>query len=810
MHIFLSSSPRAKPTMRRLLSTSFLPFLLGVVLLGSSSAYASYRDYLIAWQSISYKGLGSCLDLYQLNVEGAPHFQVNAVPIPTRTIPGNFVGNTQIQRNLFGAPFNSTLLRWGQNHFFFETDTSGGGRECTISDEIVTLQTGGFTARPLFTIKRIGTKFEGVSEVSLSLREINPGLSDNIMRLEDALERRKLQLVSIYGSIEAAKAEIALLDKLRAEIDELSKRPLDSISEQDLKNILDKYAGIDPGVYNALVQLLRDLKGDLEALRAELNRIITDFRGQMAGLDDLLLSAPPAGAPDLDSSGTYIPDMDTGSLPDVEIPDVGVGDDFDENQDPYRAYAQRVLEQLQGTEANGEVMDRGAFLSIVRSWRQNQAAFEQSILSRGVVSQEEVGAFLNAQQMVLTHVRNFMDEEGWFHDTPVRPTTRSLIAYLRQRQDAAAQAEALQAQLNYWRGSEPSLQQKLILDSLDALFGGWQSVEAGAMDEDPSILSKLLSIGDSAEVIIKEVALFGIGFTPVGDFIDFCEVVTGWETCNPNGKQLTTGERMITTLGIVGGSGKFWRFVATSTVSAVAMTVMKNAAELIERWWDIRKERRLELLNLLGEDVIKKVTNISGKEMEHLLTRLGSPAVKKLGAHLDGKALQELEKLSMLELPGRVIDHVLTKGQSVKRLDIVPNETLVDFEKRLTDMKFKSAGLGENGDKIWVHSDFSVVRIAQGNSTTPPYYRKEITLVAGQYNRDAIAAKVTGTISEGGDAVLSPPEWSELTTGAGDQVRDWFASKLNKDPDEIVSKYGSELETMRNWWVSQTHFNLNK
>ncbi|MBM7112134.1 hypothetical protein [Archangium primigenium] len=795
--------------MRRLASF-FLLLLTGPVLLAAGSARASSRGYEIKWQCTSFKAAGSCLDVAFLGVEGQANFAVNSVPIPTRTIPGHFIRDQyQNEQNLYGAPFSSALLRWGPNQFFFDVQAQSPSQSCVIADDIVTLETGGLTARPLFMVARRGTAFHGAADVSLDLREINPGLSENIMRLEDAFERRKLQLTSIADNIEAAKAELALLDKLRADINELAKRPLDSISEQDLENLLQKYEGIDPSVRREFVQLLRDLKADIETLRSELNRIMADFRGQMGALDDWLVSAPPSGAPDLDAPGTYTPGLETETLPPVQLPDVNVGDDFDESKDPYLAYAMNVLNQLQGTEANDEVVNRGAFLSIVRSWRQNQNVMEKSLQSRGVVSQEEVGAFLNAQQMVLTHVRGFMDEQGWFHDSPVRPTTKSLIAYLRKRPDTNAQAEALQAQLNYWRGTEPSLQQKLILDTLDSLTGGWRAVDEGALAEDPTILTQLLRIGDSAEVLIKEVTLFGVGLTPVGDFIDLCEVVTGWETCNPQGNQLTTGDRMVTSLGIVGGSGKFWRFVAASTVSAVGMTVAKKAADLIERWIDLSKERRKELLTVLGEPVIERITNISGKQVEALLKRLGPETVKKLGAHLDGKALQELEKLSMLTIPdpSRRL-HVLTHGQSVKGLGAMDGTRLADFENSLKSLGFKNAGLAENGDKVWTHVDCSVIRVAPARSSSPPYFRKEISMTPGQYNRDAIAAKVTSTVSEEGELVLSLPEWSESTIGASPQVTAWFANKLKKSVSEVRANHGAELEEMRKWWASQTHFNL--
>ncbi|SEU37833.1 hypothetical protein SAMN05443572_112254 [Myxococcus fulvus] len=798
--------------MRPFLSRA-LTLLLAGAALAPDHADATYRNYAIAWKSTSFRSQGSCQVTTGLAQEGQANFSVNAVPLPTYTAPNRYVlyGNGD-DSNIFTAGFNATLLRWGANHFYFGAAVTGSTQTCVIADDFVTLETGGLSARPLFMVKRRGTHFEGESSVMLDLKEINPGLSANLERLEQTLQDRKAQLLSLGGDLNAAQAELDRLAELKAEIDELSKRPLDSITEADLNDILSRYGDIDPRVRSALQQLLRDLKKDLEALRTELTRIMTEFRGQMGELDDWLAGTPPPSGPDLGDSGTYQPGKDAEDIPDVELPDLNVPDDFDPDNDPYLAYAQQVLQQLETTRQNGAVVNRSGFMSITRSWRQNQDIFEKAIQTRGsAVSQEEVGAFINARTLVLNTVRQHMDEEGWFLDTPVRPSTKALIEYLRGRADTRNQADGLQANLNLWQGASPTAQQDAILETLDGLRGGWQSVENGALAEDPNIITRLFGIGEEAQVIIKEVAFFGLALTPVGDFIDLCEVVTGWEHCIPGGRRLEVGERMFSGLGLIVGSGKFWRGVADA-VAPLGKAIANECESLIRAWNDLPDNfTRMHMVQALGPQAIPHVGGLTGKEVKRIMVNVGEEHVSKLAQLLKKKGLRELEEMSMLSLPALKRQYALTHGQAVKALGTMPGKTVAELKTRLQQLNFTE--LAPAGSGNWVHVDGSVVRIQAATPSRPAYFRREIADPAGNINRDAIVAKVTGAKKFDDDGypidedVFSPPEWTD-SAGAMNQVRNWFAATMNVRPDEVLSKYPDAINELEKVWMKQTHFDL--
>jgi len=78
-------------------------------------------------------------------------------------------------------------------------------------------------------------------------------------------------------------------------------------------------------------------------------------------------------------------------------------------------------------------------------------------------------------------------------------------------------------------------------------------------EESQSILPKLNRILDATIDAAKLAARIGVSFTPMNDFVDCCEFATGRENCLPSGKEFTSTERGLSALGLIAGSGKFWR-----------------------------------------------------------------------------------------------------------------------------------------------------------------------------------------------------------------------------------------------------------
>ncbi|MHA7628367.1 zinc ribbon domain-containing protein [Corallococcus sp. M7] len=782
---------------------------------GQALAQTLSRQYIIDYQIRSLKSVGSCLPA-KLAIEGDPLiFHVNGLPIRTYTVPGAFVVRpNKDEENRFRAPFGGSLLRWGSNVFSFDVFTAVGGDFCTLSDNLVHLTSQGLPDRLLFNVPRDGTVFNGVADVALDLREINPTLAKSLADLEDALQRELSKLGNLAGSIDGNNYQAEQLQALQTEIKNLMSRPLDSITDAELRGLLNKYDSVPTTVRDRLVQLLKDLKTSIDELRAEIARIVADLRTDLNLLDNYELLLPPSGGVNLEDPDTYSPDLGNDDVAEVEIPDMGTEDPFDPDNDPYRVFAEQILTELNKTLSEGIVADRQGFHSVVRLWRFNQEVFETGLNSRIGVSTEEWGAFLDARQSVLSVVNIYMSEGDWFRDTPVRESTKAFVAMLEQQGNTSSRAYTLKSNLNMWQGlANP--QQGMVLDSLDALSGGYRSLGDGVAQQDPTIPSTLDRLLDGAIVATKLAATVGLALSPAGDFVDLCEVVTGKELCNPWGADLSVSDRMASGLGLVIGSGHFWRVAGQAVGIGVGVIAMSKIGKFVDSLSDITKEQRQALVARLTEDALEHMEGLTGQQILTLLDRtMKDSAVKTLASHVKGPGLKEASELSMMRVAPQWVTLAQTKGLAVQNMPSLYKKSLADIQAHL-----KSAGFGspirnekgeivgwldtpvfERGQEIWVHPDQSFVRIDLVGTDKNPYpqIKKEISKRPGLYGNDDTAVKVTDM------GQLAPAGPSQIQ----EQMAQWFSAKTGIPIETVRTKMPAEKEALTAPWSFATHIEI--
>ncbi|WP_224250070.1 hypothetical protein [Hyalangium gracile] len=819
------------------LSTLYVALFCAVLALtpGHAVAQGMLRQYTLDWQAVSFKSRGSCL-VPTLQTEGTSIFSVNEMLLPTYTVAGAFLArpNGDLE-NRFRSQFSGSLLRWGPNDFHFAVSTTVGGDFCTYAQDSVELNSAGLTPRRLFFVSRNGESFAGVAPLELHLREINPTLSQSLLALEQAVNT-ELSLVYYIGpDLEQQRAYAAQLNALLAEMTDLCQRPLDSITQAELDAILSKYSAISPRVKEKLLALLADLQKSVEELRAEIDRIVAEFRGQMDAVDRWTIPPPNTGGVDLGNPSTYTPELGRDEVPEVEVPDVSTGDPWDPAKDPYKVFADEMLAELNKNLVNGEVVDRQGFLATVRLWRFNQDVFERGLKSRIGVSQEEWGAFLAAQQRVLTLVREYMGEGDWFHDSPARESTKAFLAYLEKRPGYEARAHALKDGFNLMRRGNHDAAQKAVLDSTDALAGGYEALEQGVALEDPTIPATLDRMLDGAIVVAKEVALLGLSFTPVGDFIDLCELVTGKENCNPDGADLSVSERMFAGAGLIIGSGKFWKLVGAH-VSAIGGVIISNhLPKWLDRLEDISHAEKEALLQRLGDKTLEHVIDISGQDMFRILDRMGDARVKRLAPYLKNDGLMELMEFRFSKFYPPQSDIVRHLGAKVKSLPSLKGKTRAEVESVLQSRGFGSPIIHEDGSYTWTPNpirelrkdgtwyqdiwmdehDGSLVRIAAATRSQPYlHFKKEISDTPRTYDASRVKAKVTdnrAAISEPTNPDDAYP-YNEISHPGTSYVRDQFAQtlarKTGKTVREVETEMAAELEDLVSFWGGETHLPL--
>ncbi len=415
---------------------------------------------------------------------------------------------------------------------------------------------------------------------------------------------------------------------------------------------------------------------------------------------------------------------------------------------------------------------------------------------RAGVSQAEWNAFLAAEARVTTYISTWVDPAGWFRDCPLTLEDKLVVdsPQLAQFQDLA---KAIKRGLNGWRGAQATMEQRGVMDTLTAVAFG-----ISGLDEEPEeTRQQVRAILDGAVVAIGEVTKIGVGMSPIGDFIDICELVTGREMCNPFGAELGMGGRIAAGIGVVIGSGAFWRFAAGAVRNR---RVGERIADLAKRFSDIPLPEVKALRKQLGPVALAHL-DITGREIQMLVADLGPKLVSGLAPKVGGKGLLELRQLRFFTIkdPARAAASV-SNGAAVKALGSMRGKSASEIHDSLRAQGMvRKPNMGTM--EFWVHpTDGSLVRIETGAlpGRLPPYpnFKKEISLDPGSTAADRVACKVTD------DGAITPA----FTNEARGSMKEWFERTMkthDTDMDQFPFRPAQEweLDDLMDVWGEATH-----
>jgi len=191
--------------------------------------------------------------------------------------------------------------------------------------------------------------------------------------------------------------------------------------------------------------------------------------------------------------------------------------------------------------------------------------------SRGVEGLSSVIEQL--EQSMAHHTAN----DYWFKNSPVHETARNAL-----KTDIAifdsGRAEQLTGALKTWNGPASSEQQK-ILDSVVAFGEVSRAYQTLRPEEKVFSQSSLASVLDGLITSAQFLGKVAIGFTPVGDVVDFYETFLGKDFYT--GEQLSTWGRALTGVGLIWGSGKFWRAAGEEIADLGIKNVAKEANKIV-------------------------------------------------------------------------------------------------------------------------------------------------------------------------------------------------------------------------------------
>ena len=569
----------------------FFAFCIGLLALVAPAHGRAGTPYVIEWFSVEYDG--SC---EPVNISLPSYFTVNQTPIPTFEVPGTYAEHPDGSKSLeIEAPFDSVLLRYGDNSVTFKVGMLNGNNVCVDSSELVHLVSEPLGLKKLlFDVRREATEANETALLKLSLEEINPPLARDIANLEAEIEAERTWLITHASKTAALAARLDMLQQLETELLDLVKRPLDEIAEVDLDDIFDRYSSvIDDATRAALKQLLEDLKKSVIDLENELASLIDQFGAQADAVVDLATASAEAEGFDPEDPEGYA--LGAGSTSWVEVPDVSnVKGAFEDGFDPYAAYADAVLATLAGFVDGGQVVARGSFAANVRAWRENQAALEKALLERESVSHAETNAFLKAQVKVMSFVLKFMNASYWYLDSPVPADLRADVDGILTNRFGPLAGE-MKDNLNQWEGPTLDLGETQLVETIRAF--------AGAVSAVSDVLGPYTEV---MQTLVHGTTRIAIGFVPVvGPTLDLCEAVTGKMFCLPDGKELSTEERVFSAVGFGFGSvSKAWSAVKNTGVNPGAKAVAHKVLSLSDEFaLALQASRRTTYKTLRGAAV---------------------------------------------------------------------------------------------------------------------------------------------------------------------------------------------------------------
>ena len=686
----------------------FFAFCIGLLALVAPAHGRAGTPYVIEWFSVEYDG--SC---EPVNISLPSYFTVNQTPIPTFEVPGTYAEHPDGSKSLeIEAPFDSVLLRYGDNSVTFKVGMLNGNNVCVDSSELVHLVSEPLGLKKLlFDVRREATEANETALLKLSLEEINPPLARDIANLEAEIEAERKWLITHASKTAALAARLDMLQQLETELLDFVKRPLDEIAEVDLDDLFDRYSAvIDDATRAALKQLLEDLKKSVIDLENELASLIDQFGAQADAVVDLATASAEAEGFDPEDPEGYA--LGAGSTSWVEVPDVSnVKGAFEDGFDPYAAYADAVLATLAGFVDGGQVVARGSFAANVRAWRENQAALEKALLERESVSHAETNAFLKAQVKVMSFVLKFMNASYWYLDSPVPADLRADVDGVLTNRFGPLAGE-MKDNLNQWEGPTLDLGETQLVETIRAF--------AGAVSAASDVLGPYTEV---MQTLVHGTTRIAVGFVPVvGPTLDLCEAVTGKMFCLPDGKELSTEERIFSAVGFGFGSvSKAWSAVKNTGVNPGAKAVAHKVLSLKEEFaLALQASRRTTYKTLRGAATTLPINEFEAQVGLHLMKNegraligvgddgvrkvLGIPkpttSIKKgVTAAPDFLSATKGNKLALSEAkggkvdPGEVIDQLTNAMNKLKELNLTGDvervELIMKKGAEITDANYK-------------------------------------------------------------------------------------------------------------------------
>jgi hypothetical protein len=540
---------------------------------------------------------------------GMPFAQYNGQPIIFTMEPGSEVlGGRKTLSSRSRGCFSSDLLVIGSSTFQMKYFISAPTNFVVVGVNTAsfTLNKGLPQQKTLCTaVTRPGLN-TGVScqaSISLSLREVDPDSANQIDQYKAEIESLKKDLIRMKG------ANLQDIKALETKLDELAAADLESLSSEQLLQVDAELA--------SAAEMVDGFKKNIADLKAKYSKELNAEKVTIEGYRHQADEALVIEGVDLKSSEFYS-QHDLASI-DVESIDLaGLNDqaeNFDENDNVYLDLENYTLEKLKRFEAS---QDWDGFNAVVSVWSNTVQFLSESLQARRETSLvTEFETLTRSTMRVKEWIGRRVDETGFDRNSTIPANVRKTI-HDDISPENREKASELRNAIAKWQKGLLSPQQVLVLDTVEGIGAGYRALKTTDKDETVAVRAMLDRVLSQTIDVAKNVARIGIAFTPLNDFVDFCEVATGRSFCLPNGEKLTPVERGISAIGLVIGSGQFWREFGGVFFKNSAREGAEVASKLAT---ELKTEARLQFSK------VRKLMKLSTKQKTYLAKLVASDTV---------------------------------------------------------------------------------------------------------------------------------------------------------------------------------------
>lgn len=567
-------------------------------------------DFSLRWQTLAHLWeTPSYLECSHFAYEGTARFNLNNFPLTycERTnrlyscsycttwpdeCPKNIcAGEIIVASCEYDAGIAASLLRIGSNTINFDTNYLYNYEALQYHiDYDITLKLDG---QQNLSKEIYKNKWSGPQCVSCSFEitwdDYNPFLASKLNDLISNINKIKKDLEEKANESQLSRARLARLNELEKALNAILDQGSDAINPTSIGDILSQYFEF-PELGKKILDVVKDLWASLDTLKRDIQDVVDEFSKKINGMaSDLTRVASETDFDISDSSNYQQPDK-ASDQPPISIPDLPNDNPFDKTNDYYDKYADDIIAQLQLRTDGSIVRDRQGFLDIVLIWKQDQQIIQKNLQLQAYVCKDEYAAFLNAQQKVLNYILTYMDENLWYKDNILTSDMRQFIDdWGWPREDGPKYPYNVTGKLFkqaflMWYG-DLSPQDQIIVSMMPGIRAYVQNVAKMVAFEDPELSAEIeLASAKFLPGYLGIISRAGVGFTPfVNDIMDWCEFAVGIEMCSAGGKDLSIFERSLSGLGMIVGSGVWWRSFSDApelTLKLVARETSEISTEL--------------------------------------------------------------------------------------------------------------------------------------------------------------------------------------------------------------------------------------